>query len=151
MNWTFDPTDYKENDFKPIPEGDYRVRISDVVEKVFRSGKEGFEITLEVNGHKGKVWHYLVLDPSNREATNQRIGALFNSFGIADNNLANYRTWIGKVGGARLKHEEFNGDTTVKVRFFLNRAQTENLPAWQNGGTSPAAAVDSVDIDDLPF
>ena len=46
-NWTFDSNDYTEREFALIPEGDHRVRITKVVEKVFNSGKEGFEITMQ--------------------------------------------------------------------------------------------------------
>ena len=80
--WVYDPSQYEEKNFTIIPVGDYRARIADVVEKTFNSGNQGYEITLDINGHNSKVWMYLVLDASNPQQTNQRIGDFFNSFGI---------------------------------------------------------------------
>lgn len=137
-NWTFNPNEYSANDFAPIPTGDHRVRINDVVEKTFNSGNEGFEITLDVSGHGGKLWYYLVLDRNDTKKTNQRIGTFFESFGIGDFDLSHYRGWIGKIGGVRVKHEEYNGSTSAKVAFCINRKNQEKLPAWK--GDAPATA-----------
>ena len=77
-NWVFNPSDYTTNDYAPIPAGDHRVRINDAVEKTFSSGNEGFEITLDVSGHNGKLWYYLVFDRNDPKKTNQRIGAFLS-------------------------------------------------------------------------
>ena len=60
-NWSYDPSQYQEKNFEQIPVGDYRARIADVVEKTFKSGNEGYEITLNINGYNSKMWFYLVL------------------------------------------------------------------------------------------
>jgi len=159
-NWTFNPAEYSANDYAPIPTGDHRVRINDVVEKKFSTGNEGFEITLDVSGHGGKLRYYLVLDPNDSKKTNQRIGTFFESFGIGDFDLAHYRGWVGKIGGVRVKHEEYNGSTFAKVAFCIGRKNQEKLPAWKDNGataTSTATAVppanftDVTNNDDLPF
>ena len=156
-NWTFNPNEYTNNDFAPIPAGDHRVRINDVVEKTFGSGNEGFEITLDVSGHNSKLWYYLVLDRTDTKKTNQRIGAFFESFGITDYDLSHSRGWIGKLGGVRVKHEEYNGDQRAKVSFVLSKRNQEKLPAWQ-GSTTPTTAptttpnfVEVKTDEDLPF
>lgn len=136
-NWVFNPQDYSANEFSIIPAGDHRVRINDVVEKKFSTGSEGYEITFDVSGHSGKLWFYLVLDRNDTKKTNQRIGTFFESFGIGDFDLSHYRGWIGKIGGVRVKHEEYNGNTTAKVAFCINRKNQEKLPAWK--GDAPAA------------
>ena len=59
MNWTYNPQDYTANAFKPLNEGDYRVRISNATARMFSNGKAGFEITLDVSGHNSKLWLYL--------------------------------------------------------------------------------------------
>ena len=130
-NWTYNPNEYKENDFSPIPAGDHRVRINDVIEKTFGSGNSGFEITLDVSGHNSKLWFYLVLDPNDTKKTNQRIGDFFNSFGITDYDLSHFRGWVGKIGGVRVKHEEYNGENRPKVAFCLSKKNQEKLPAWK--------------------
>ena len=159
-NWTFNPDDYSANDFAPIPAGDHRVRINDVVEKTFGSGNDGFEIILDVSGHSSKLWYYLVLDRADPKKTNQRIGQFFESFGIGDFDMSHYRGWIGKIGGVRVKHEEYNGEQKAKVAFVLSKKNQEKLPAWKGnasdyvpaayGGSTPN--FEEVKSDDsLPF
>lgn len=160
INWTYDASQYKENDFSPIPAGDHRVRINDVIEKTFGSGNDGFEITLDVSGHNSKLWFYLVLDPADTKKTNQRIGAFFESFGVTDYDLSHYRGWVGKIGGVRVKHEEYNGENRPKVAFCLSKKNQEKLPAWKGeaqatvpnayGGNTPGFTEIPND-DFLPF
>ena len=157
-NWNFDPSQYKEYDFQMIPAGDHRVRITDVVEKHFRSGNEGYEMTLEVSGYNSKLWYYLVLDPNDPKKTNQRIGSFFDSFGITDYNMANYARWTGKVGAVRVVHEEYNGDQQAKVRFCLSRKNQDKLPPAKFSTETTATATPTntfttiaVDDDALPF
>ncbi len=131
-NWTFDSNDYTAREFALIPEGDHRVRITKVVEKVFNSGNEGFEITLDVNGQSSKLWYYLILDPMDRQRTNQRLGMFFDSFAITDYNLSHYDGWVGKEGAVRLKHGAYKGAMTAQVAFCLGRKQQDRLPRWQD-------------------
>lgn len=155
--WQFNPDEYEAKDFEIIPAGDHRVRINEVIEKKFSSGNEGFEVTLDVSGHGGKLWFYLVLDPSDSKKTNQRVGTFFESFGITDYDLSHYRGWIGKVGGVRVKHEEYNGSQTAKVAFCLNKKNQERLPEAKFSATVNAIPANAnmqpvnVQEDDLPF
>ncbi len=152
-NWTYNPQDYTENDFAPIPVGDHRVRINEVTEKTFQSGNEGFEVTLDVSGHSGKLWFYLVLDKSDTKKTNQRIGSFFDSFGITDFDLSHYRNWAGKIGAVRVKHEEYNGNTSAKVAFCLAKKNQDKLPPWKgdNATATSKPALTPVNDDSLPF
>ena len=156
-NWTFNPNDYEERDFTLIPEGNYRVRIHDVVEKTFRSGNAGYEITLDVSGYASKLWFYLVLNTADVKQTNQNIGAFFNSFGIVGNQMGTGKQWIGKVGAARVKHEEYNGQTSAKVQYLIAKSKQDSLPPWQEKGNSAPASAPAeqgfvqVDDEELPF
>ncbi|MBO5969340.1 MAG: hypothetical protein J6S14_12670 [Clostridia bacterium] len=155
-NWNFDPSQYSEKNFEIIPVGDYRARISDVVEKKFSTGNEGYEITLDINGYNSKMWFYLVLDASNPAQTNQRIGDFFNSFGIVNPAMGSGKQWIGAVGAVRVKHEPYNGENRAKVAYCIARNRQDKLPAWQNtaGVATPQTAptFETVEIpDDLPF
>ena len=149
-NWNYNPNHYEERDFSIIPEGNYRVRISDVSEKTFRSGNEGYEIVLDVAGHNSKLWYYLVLNRENEKQTNQNLGAFFNSFGISNTTLGNGKQWVGKVGGVRVKHEPYNGNMSAKVQYLISKSKQDELPPWQEKG---AAAPQYIEIndDDLPF
>ena len=157
MAWIFNPNEYEAKEFSIIPVGDHRVRISNVEGKTFKSGNNGFEITLDVSGHGGSLWFYLVLDPSDSKKTNQRIGTFFESFGITDPDLSHYRNWIGKVGGVRVKHEEYNGTQSAKVAFCLSRKNQDKLPVAQFNTTVVTAPTSAnmepinVQEDDLPF
>ena len=155
-NWNYDPSQYEERSFEIIPVGDYRARISDVVEKTFSSGKQGYEITLDINGYNSKMWFYLVLDPTNVTQTNQRIGDFFNCFGITGTAMGTGKQWIGMVGAVRVKHEPYNGENRAKVAYCINRDRQDKLPAWKNtAGVATQAAVTAepqVEIpDNLPF
>lgn len=152
-NWTYDPSQYSEKNFDIIPVGDYRARIEDVVEKKFSSGNEGYEITMAINGYNSKMWFYLVLDPSNPAATNQRIGDFFNSFGIVGNGMGSGKQWVGTVGAVRVKHEQYNGETRAKIAYCIARNRQEKLPSWKNpGNAAPQAPAAQVEIpSDLPF
>jgi hypothetical protein len=156
MAWIFNPNEYEAKEFSIIPAGDHRVRISEVAQKTFKSGNNGFEITLEVSGHGGSLWFYLVLDPADTKKTNQRIGTFFESFGITDYDLSHYRNWIGKVGGVRVKHEEYNGSQSAKVAFCLSRKNQDKLPAAKFSTTDTTAPTNNtpfveVGEEDLPF
>ena len=156
INWNYNPQQYKEQDYSIIPECDHRVRINDVKERTFNSGNEGFEITLDVSGYGSKLWYYLVINPSNPEQTNQRLGSFFSSFGITNTNLAAYTQWVGKVGAAKVVHEEYNGNQSAKVRFFLNKGKQEKLPPWKGNAAPAAVKTDAngfveVEEDELPF
>lgn len=154
-NWTYDPSQYSEKSFEIIPVGDYRARISDVVEKTFSSGNQGYEITLDINGYNSKMWFYLVLDASNPAQTNQRIGDFFNSFGITTPALGTGKQWIGSVGAVRVKHEAYNGENRAKVAYCISRNRQDKLEPWKNvaGVATPQApSFEEVTIpDDLPF
>ncbi|MBQ7768051.1 MAG: hypothetical protein IJ403_04130 [Oscillospiraceae bacterium] len=126
-NWNYNPSEYSARNFEPIPEGDYRVRINNVKEKIFSTGNEGFEITLEIPGQVGKLWYYLVLEPSDSLKTNQRLGMFFDSFAICDTDLNHYSNWIGRDGAVRVKHSVYNGTITSRVVFCLSRSQQKKF------------------------
>lgn len=151
-SWIFNPSDFEEKSYEIIPEGDVRARIEDVVEKTFRSGNSGMEITLSVSGFRSKVWYYLVFDHSDTKKTNQKIGSFFESFGIVDPDLSHYRNWIGKMGGVRIRHEDFNNSVSAKVAFCLSKKNQEKLPAWkETGSAAPSPAAPVIEHEELPF
>ena len=153
-NWIFDPRDYENKEYAPIPAGEHRVRIAEVSERTFNSGNEGFEITFDVSGHSSKLWFYLVLNRADTKRTNQNIGSFFDSFGISDVNLGNYRAWVGKTGAVRVKHDDYMGAPKAKVAYCISRRNQEKLPAAKFSSMAAAApGFGGIEINDndLPF
>ena len=130
INFNYDPSQYEVKDYGILPEGDYRVRISDVKERVFSTGSQGFEITLDVAGKNSHLWYYLVINPADPKATNQRLGAFFDCFGITLTNLSMYEKWRGCVGAVRVKHELYRNEKTAKVGYLVPKQKQDSLPPW---------------------
>ena len=131
INWTYNAKDFKINENTLIPEGDHRVVVSRVTIKTYSSGNDGFEIMLDVSGYPGKLWHRIIMDPSNPEKTNHHLGKFFESFGITNYDLNCYDEWVGKDGAVRVKHDNYNGSMSAKVLFCITRAYQAKLPTWE--------------------
>lgn len=127
IKWNYNAGEYTARNFELIPEGDYLVRINEVTEKIFSSGNEGFEIVLDVSGYNSKLWHYLILDPQEPSKTNQRLGMFFDSFNIHDFDLSHFKSWVGRDGAVRVKHNLYNGSLRAQVAFCLSRSQQGKL------------------------
>lgn len=155
ISWNFNADDYKENDFAPIPVGDHRVRIAKVEQAKSKNQNDMLVLTLDVSGHSSSLWFYLVFMPDNPSMTNQKLGQIFDSFGITPGDM-NTNNWLGKVGGCRVKHETYNGENSAKVNYFLSRKKVETLPAWSEPAgrasvTGGGSALPTVSDDELPF
>ena len=141
INWTYNAKDFKINENSLIPEGDHRVVIAGVNVKTYNSGNEGFEIMLDVSGYTGKLWHRIIMDPTNPEKTNHHLGKFFESFGITNYDLNHYDEWVGKDGAVRVKHDSYGGSVSAKVIFCITRAYQEKLPAWREPMTERVYAA----------
>ena len=154
INWNFDSSMYEEQSFKPIPIGDHRVRIASAEEQTSNSGRQMIKLVLDVSGHNATIWHFIVFMPDNQKLTNQKLGELWNSFGIQQGNF-NLNSWVGKVGAAKVKHEDYNGEPNAKIAYFINKDRQDKLPAWKepsnNNGNASQDFVAINDIGDLPF
>ena len=152
VNWNFNASDYQEQGFKPIPMGDHRVRIASAEEQISESGKQMIKLVLEVSGYSSTIWHFVVFLPDNTKLTNQKLGELWNSFGIPQGNF-NLNSWAGKVGAAKVRHEDYKGEPTAKIAYFINKDRQDKLPAWQEPNKSGGVfeEIPTPTDDDLPF
>lgn len=165
MTWNFNAEEGKANmnGFPLIPVGDHRVRISKVDDKdkngntlMSKTGKEMISITLDVSGHPGKLFNYLVFDDTSNEArqrTNGNLMKIFDSFSITPGDM-NYQNWIGKVGACRVKHEIYNGETKASVAYFKLKKDQVDLPPWQEKtalGSQQPASTYNFEADDIQF
>ena len=147
IDWKFDCADYEEQSFKPIPVGDHRVRISSAEEQTSSKGNQMIKLVLDVSGYNSTIWHYIVFMSDNPKLTNQKLGELWNSFGIPQGNF-NLHEWGGKVGAARVKHEIHEGNTNPKVSYFIAKDRQDKLPAWQEPANATATGQVVVETND---
>ena len=155
IDWIFDAADYEEQSFKPIPVGDHRVRIASAEEQVSNKGKQMIKLVLDVSGHNSTIWHYIVFMPDNQKLTNQKLGELWNSFGIPQGNF-DLNAWVGKVGAAKVKHEDYNGEPSAKIAYFISKDRQEKLPAWKEPSNASVTgggfeAIPAPSDGDLPW
>lgn len=152
IDWNFNSSDYEEQSFKPIPIGDHRVRIASAEEQTSNSGRQMIKLVLDVSGYSSTIWHFIVFLPDNQKLTNQKLGELWNSFGIPQGNF-NLQQWVGKVGAVKVKHEEYNGNTNPKIAYFINKDRQDKLPAWKEPNKSGGGfeEIPAPTDDDLPF
>ena len=154
VNWNFNAADYEEQSFKPIPIGDHRVRIASAEEQTSSSGRQMIKLVLDVSGHNATIWHFIVFMPDNQKLTNQKLGELWNSFGIPQGNF-NLSSWVGKVGAAKVKHEDYNGEPSAKIAYFISKSKQDKLPVWQepsNATTSgQSIGLEVTNDDNVPW
>ncbi len=139
VNWKYNK-EVETKSFKPIPIGNYKCRIEAAEESTSKSGNEMIKLELKVSGQSGKLWFYVVFMADHKDITDSNLKSIYESFKIEEGNL-NSQSWIGKVGGVKVKHEMYNGENSSKVHYFLNQAQQSALPAWseENAQVAPTS------------
>ncbi len=91
--------------------------------------------------------------PDNQKLTNQKLGELWNSFGISQGNF-DLNSWIGKSGAAKVKHEAYNGEMSPKVAYFIGKERQDKLAPWQEPSGKASLTGGYIDItpsDDVPW
>lgn len=154
INWNFDESQVEEHSFEVVPVGKHRVRVESAEETKSSKGNDMIKLTLQVSGMAAKLFHYIVFMPDNTQLTNTKLAEFWDSFGIPKGNLST-GSWVGKIGACKVKHEEYNGEPSAKVSYFLRRKDQDALPAWQElkgiasvSGAPNVSADDFVDADD---
>lgn len=146
----------EEQKFEVLPEGKYRIRIKSAEKAVSKSGNDMLALQFEVSGSNSTLYHYIVFMNDRAEMTNRMLTQFFDSFeGIADGDF-NMQNWVGKVGACVVKHQEYNGNDTAKISYFIHASKQSDLPAWVEPKNSEPADgadgfLDADDLEDLPF
>lgn len=154
INWNFDESQVEERSFEVVPVGKHRVRVESAEECTSSKGNDMIKVVMQVSGMAAKLFHYIVFMPDNTQLTNTKLAEFWDSFGITKGNLST-GSWVGKIGACKVKHEEYNGEPSAKVSYFLRKKDQDALPAWQEpkgiasvSGAPNVSADDFVDADD---
>ena len=149
INWNFDESQVEEHSYEVVPIGKHRVRIESVEECKSSKGNDMIKVVLQVSGMAAKLFHYIVFMPDNSALTNTRLSEFWDSFNIPKGNLST-GSWVGKIGACKVKHEEYNGEPSAKVSFFLRKKDQDALPAWQEPkGIASVSGAPNIDADDF--
>ena len=140
MAWNYQR---EETSFAPLPEGKYRIRVKSVERAQSKSGNDMLVFQFDVSGSAKTIYYYLVFMPDRPEITNGKLTQFFDSFiGIRDGDF-DILNWVGKVGAAMIKHEEYNGEKRERISYFIKADKQTDLPPWKEGApvTSSSAFV----------
>ena len=141
--WKNKPNIYTQFGLIEIPEGDHRVKIDRVTVEKTGSGSRCFEIALSVSGYHGKLWY----DPNRIVECERTFYTFFNSFGIQDYDVSNYKKWKGATGAVRVGYEYHGDAVEAKYIRFLYGIRRDKLPPWHEAPHE----LDRCFLSEMPF
>lgn len=132
--------------YKIPPVAEYTVEVINGEEKISKSGKKMLVLTLKIKHpeYKNQLFDYIV----DNEYTQQKFFNIMQSCGItpAKGMSVNAQTFIGRTATIKIKHDEYNGDISLKVDKWVKATpQTVVDPAF---APAPAAAHNA---NEIPF
>lgn len=152
MAWSYQR---QEQSFDVIPEGKYRVRIKSAEKAVSKTGRDMIVLQLNVSGYSSILYYYLVFMTDRPEITNRNLTALYDSFSAIQEGDTNISNWVGKVGACTVKHEDYNGQESARVGYFIPEKRQADLPPYQEADgrkvTSDGFEELAKDAENLPF
>lgn len=136
------------NNYEPLPDGDYDLKVIEAVATVSASGKTMFKLTTEVQGGayaKRRVWDNLVVSPDNQNALSiffskmQALGLPRDWFlNNAPSNAQIESLLNGKMFRAAIGSSVWNGSKRNEIRkYYVAQAATPATPAAQSSMTPP--------------
>lgn len=152
MSWSYERDETKP-EYKPISKGKHRIRIKSAEKASSSKGNDMLALQFDVSGEPGTLYHYIVFLPDRPEITNRNLTQFFDAFPGIPNGDFDMTHWIGKVGACEVKHEEWNGNMSAKIRYFIHADKQKDLPPWkeegvdENGFVTPEAITD----EQMPF
>lgn len=141
----------EEQTFEPIPEGAHRIRIKSADKAVSMNGNDMIAFQFEVSGYNSLLYHYIVFLDDKPEITNRNLTQFFDSFKDIPDGDFNMANWIGKVGACVVKHDDYNGQKSAKVRYFLKADKQGELAPWKEPNSDGGVFTPQIETEDLPF
>lgn len=149
MAWTYQR---QEQQFEAIPEGPHRIRIKSAEKTTSQNGKDMIALQFDVSGYPSTLYHYIVFLEDRPEITNRNLTQFFDSFGGISEGSFDLSTWAGKTGACYVKHEDYNGKTSAKVKYFISKEKQDSLPPWKGETTNNGGFLSFEPGDDeIPF
>lgn len=150
MSWDFKREEQKFD--TNVPEGKHRIRIKSAEKAISKTGNDMLVLQFDVSGYNTTLYHYIVFLNDRPEITNRMLTQFFDSFKDIKEGDFNINHWIGCVGAAQIKHEEYNGNTNAKLSYFIPVDKQDDLPNWKDAdGTEYDADGFTGGDGDLPF
>lgn len=151
----------EEAQFEVLPEGQYRIRVRSAEKAQSKSGNDMLALQFDVSGSNTILYHYIVFLADKPEITNRMLTQFYDSFAGIPEGDTNLMAWLGQVGACKVKHDEYNGNKTAKVSYFIKADKQKVLPPWQepsnnvrpktNDGTDFMSVADGLEDKGLPF
>ena len=132
--------------FKIPPEDDYTVQIIKGEEQLTKTGKKMMKLTCEIiqSEYKNKIFENIV----ENEYAQQNIHDVFVACGKTPQKGQSItgQTFVGFVGKVRIKHEQYNGETKLRINYWKRPTEKAN-----NSENLIDVPVDDNMLDQIPF
>lgn len=158
MSWEYKR---EESQFEVLPEGQYRIRVRSAEKAQSKSGNDMLALQFDVSGSNTILYHYIVFLADRPEITNRMLTQFYDSFKDIPEGNTNLTAWLGQVGACKVKHDEYNGNKTAKISYFIKADKQSELPPWQEpskntrpetgNGTDFMTVADGLEDEGLPF
>ena len=136
------------NNYEPLPDGDYDLKVIEASATTTSTGKLMFKVTNEVQGgayDKRRVWDQLVVSPDNPKAMNMffmKAGAmgLNTEYWNANPSPAQVeQALMGRAYRATLGTRTYNGNQSNEIKKYYSATTASASPAATEA--APAAAA----------
>jgi hypothetical protein len=152
MGFTYTGENVQEHPtFKIPPVGDYTVQIIKGEEKISKSGKNMIALTVKIQHpeYRNEMFDYIV----EGEYAQQRIHDILTSCGVVlqKGMAVTPQTFVNRTGKVRIKHEEYNGETQLRINYWK---KADNPAPAPSRGVDPSfnpANNNNVNPDGIPF
>lgn len=156
LDFTGVPREERESrdDFEPVPDGWYEVRVERAEETTASTGSPGVKVALIIEGgdFDGRwIWDRIWFTPKSMAFSRDKLEAI--GITIPDGKFRlNPSDLVGRRCAVRTKQEEYNGKLDAKVAAYDRRSGSFPGGDWRaDMPEAPAAVGGGEQSDDIPF